>query len=285
MSSSPSNQRTVIILSGGTGRTASQLLTAALAQFSDPDIEVRQFTKVRSIARAIEVVREAASSGAIVLHSLVNPKVRRAVEAELRALAVPCVDVLGPSLMLLGDYLGQVPRGKAGLLYEVHREQLDRMDAMDFMLAHDDGKRATELGKADVVLVGASRTTKSVTCVYLASRGVRAANVPLIPGQPPPPELTKLNPTKVIGLTMSASHLEFVRQHRLDRIVGGKLPHYADLRDIQAELREVRELMSKHHWEYIDVSYKATEEVADCVLEMLPQSHGRRVLSASSRAR
>ena len=131
------------------------------------------------------------------------------------------------------------------------------------------------------MLVGPSRTTKSVTCFYLAFRGVRAANVPLIPGQMLPKQLTRLNPRKVIGLTMNAAHLEFIRQHRLDRIVGGQLPHYADRRDIQMELREIRELMSKHHWECIDVSYKATEEVADCVLEMLPQRRGRRALTAS----
>jgi regulator of PEP synthase PpsR (kinase-PPPase family) len=202
MPRSPANQPSVVILSGGTGRTANQLLTAALAQFSETDVDVQQFTKVRSTAKAIEVVRDASSSGALVLHSLVSPKIRRAVEAEVRALAVPCIDVLGPSLALLGDHLDQAPRGKAGLLYEVHREQIDRMDAMDFTLAHDDGRRSGELAKADVVLVGASRTTKSVTCFYLASRGIRAANVPLIPVSttkadiPNPPICRKKNATQ-----------------------------------------------------------------------------------------
>ncbi len=261
----------VVILSGGTGRTAKQLLQAAMAQFPDVEITLQQQTKIRSAAKAIEIVRAASSSGALICHSLVDPKVRQAVEAEVRKLAVPCIDVLGPSLALLGDHLSTAPRGKAGLLYEVHREQIDRMEAMDFTLAHDDGKRVTELRTADVVLVGASRTSKSVTCFYLAFRGIRAANVPLIPNQKPPLELTRLNPRRVIGLTMNASHLEFIRQHRLERISNRPVAHYADLRDIQAEIREIRELMSKHDWECIDVSYKATEEVADRVIEMLPK--------------
>ena len=266
----------IVVLSGGTGRTAEQLLKSAMAQFPDIDIDLQQHTRIRSSANAIKMVREAANNGSLVCHSLVDPKIRQAVEAEVRKLAVPCIDVLGPSLALLGDHFNTVPRGKAGLLYEVHREQIDRMDAMDFTLAHDDGKRVTELAKADVVLVGASRTSKSVTCFYLAFRGIRAANVPLIPNQKPPVELTRISPRRVIGLTMNAAHLEFIRQHRLDRISNRPVAHYADLRDIQTELREIRELMSKHHWECLDVSYKATEEVADRVVELLPRGRTRK---------
>jgi regulator of PEP synthase PpsR (kinase-PPPase family) len=127
-----------------------------------------------------------------------------------------------------------------------------------------------DLAKADVVLVGASRTSKSVTCFYLAYRGIRAANVPLIPHQTPPVELTRLKPQRVIGLTMNAAHLESIRQTRLDRISDRPVAHYANLRDIQAELRETRELMAERNWVCIDVSYKATEEVADQIIEMLP---------------
>ena len=123
------------------------------------------------------------------------------------------------------------------------------------------------------MLVGASRTSKSVTCFFLASRGFRAANVPLIPKQPPPKELLRIDPKRVIGLTMNAAHLESVRQTRVDRISHLPVGGYADLRDIQIELRKIRELMARRHWESIDVSYKATEEVADLIIEMLP---GRR---------
>jgi hypothetical protein len=218
----------------------------------------------------------------MICHSLVAPKIRQAVITETRRLAVPCIDVLGPALSLLGDHLHSVPRGRAGLLHEIRREQLDRIDAVDFTLAHDDGKHLSGLKEADVVLVGASRTSKSVTCFFLASRGFRAANVPLIPNQPPPTKLLRISSRRVIGLTMNAAHLESIRQTRLDRISHRPVAGYANLRDIQSELREIRELMARKHWECIDVSYKATEEVADLIIEMLP---GRRKARSSQAKR
>ena len=270
----------IVIISGSTGRTADHLLQAALAQFPNQDVDVVYETRVSTVKRAINVVAKASAENAMICHSLVAPKIRQAVMAEARRLGVPCIDVLGPALSLLGDHLQSAPRGRAGLLYEISREQLDRMDAVDFTLAHDDGKRLTGLKHADVVLVGASRTSKSVTCFFLASRGFRAANVPLIPAQPPPTELLRISSRRVIGLTMNAAHLESIRQTRLDRISRRPVAGYANLRDIQSELREIRELMARKRWECLDVSYKATEEVADLIIEMLP---GRRRKPRSSR--
>jgi len=277
MAKSPSKQSLrVVILSGGTGRTADQLLRAALAQFPDSEADVVYQTGIRSVKKALEIVAKASAQGAVICHSLVAPKIRQAVETEVRRLGVHSIDALGPALALIGEHLGSAPRGRAGLLYELHREQLDRMDAVDFTLAHDDGKRMGELKQADVVIVGASRTSKSVTCFFLASRGIRAANVPLIPNQSPPTELKRVPPQRVIGLTMNAAHLESIRQTRLDRISHRPVAHYANLRDIQAELRAIRELMASHKWECIDVSYKATEEVADQIIELLPRRRKRR---------
>ena len=255
--------------------TAKRVLDAALAQFSDCKPEIEYQSKVRSIRSAVEVIRDAAARHALVCHSIVDPVVRRNLDEEALKLGVPCIDVLGPALSLLADHFKTEPRGHAGLLYELHREQLDRIDAVDFTLAHDDGKRMHELGLADVVLVGASRTSKSVTCFFLAARGIRAANVPLIPPQPIARELSRLSPKRVVGLTMSAAHLESIRQTRLDRISHRPVANYADLRDIRAELRSIRELMSRMEWQCIDVSYKATEEVADQIIELMPKRRPR----------
>ncbi len=262
----------IVVLSGGTGRTAEQLLRAALAQFPDNEVDIVYKSGVKSVKKAVKIIEKVAAEGAMLCHSLVVPSVRHAVDTEVRRLGVPCIDALGPALSLLGDHLDTVPRGRAGLLYELHREQLDRMDAVDFTLAHDDGKRMQELKEADVTLIGASRTSKSVTCFYLASRGIRAANVPLIPKHDPPAELLRLDPKRVIGLTMNAAHLESIRQTRLDRISHRPVASYADLPDIRAELREIRELMDANEWEVIDVSYKATEEIADQIIDILPKS-------------
>ncbi|TWU42491.1 pyruvate, phosphate dikinase/phosphoenolpyruvate synthase regulator [Novipirellula artificiosorum] len=266
----------IVILSGGTGRTVDSLLRAALEQFPDSPVEVVIHAGVRKVDKAMGVIRDADRSEAVVCHSLVEPEIRKAVEKEARRLSVPCIDVLGPAMSLLADHLGASPRGRAGLLYQVHHEEIDRMDAMDFTLAHDDGQNPSDLKKADVVLVGASRTSKSVTCCYLAFRGIRAANVPLIPNLPPPPQLLKLDPRRVVGLTMSASRLEAVRLTRMERMSHRSVPKYASLRDIQGELRQIRELIQGNGWECIDVSYKATEEVADLVAELLPRRRPRK---------
>ncbi|TWT79937.1 putative pyruvate, phosphate dikinase regulatory protein [Planctomycetes bacterium CA13] len=277
MSKSKSNELPkIVILSGGTGRTVQNLLTAALEQFPDNQANVVIHAGIRKRDKVVAAIREAAESGAAVCHSLVEPEIRKAAEAEARRLAVPCIDVLGPALALLGAHFSAVPRGRAGLLYQVHHEQFDRIDAMDFTLEHDDGQKQNELRKADVVIVGASRTSKSVTCFYLAFRGIRAANVPLLPGMPLPAPLLKLNSKRVIGLTMSAAHLESVRQTRLDQISHRPVPQYANLRDIQAELREIRTLITNQGWECVDVSYKATEEVADQIIELLPRRRASR---------
>lgn len=255
--------------------TARQVLQAALAQFTDCHPEIVHQSKVRTSEVAVAVVHDAAEQKALICHSIVDPTVRRALDEEALKLAVPCIDVLGPALSLLAEHLKVQPRGHAGLLYELHREQLDRMDAVDFTLAHDDGKRMHELNQADIVLVGASRTSKSVTCFYLAARGIRAANVPIIPPQPVPRELARLSSRRVVGLTMSAAHLESIRQTRLDRISHRPVASYADLRDIRAELRAIRDLMNEMQWSCIDVSYKATEEVADQIVEMMPRRRSR----------
>lgn len=276
MITSQSDQtRRIIVISGGTGKTAEQVLRAALAQFRGETPEIEYQLKVRSAHAAVNMIHDAADHHALVCHSIVDPKVRCAVDEEAAKLGVPCIDVLGPAVSLLADHLRVEPRGHAGLLYEIHREQLDRIDAVDFTLAHDDGKRMRELGQADVVLVGASRTSKSVTCFYLAARGIRAANVPILPSQELPRPLCKLSPKRVFGLTMNAAHLQSIRQTRLDRISHRHVPNYADLGDIRAELRHFRELVTRKDWHCIDVSYKATEEVADQIIEWMPKRRSR----------
>lgn len=261
----------IYLLSGGTGRTAESVLNAALAQFDQPAVEIIRKANIRRARDAERIVRQAAEQGGVVCHTLVAPKIRKAVDEQLHRLNVPCVDPLGPVISMLADHLGTAPRGRAGLLYELCREQFDRSDAVDFTLAHDDGQRMHELDQADVVLIGVSRVSKSVTSFYVATRGIRAANVPLTPVQPVPPPLTKLDPRRVIGLTMNPARLCAVRESRLDRITHRHVDAYAEQRDVVQELRQAAEVMRRHHWRCIDISYKATEEVATEVIEMLAE--------------
>jgi regulator of PEP synthase PpsR (kinase-PPPase family) len=143
------------------------------------------------------------------------------------------------------------------------------MDAIDFTLAHDDGCGLPDVAKADVVVVGVSRSSKSVTCFYLAYRGIRAANVPLIPGCEPPAELLSLPSRKVIGLTMNASRLRSLREARIQTMGKADFAKYGDLREISEELKYAAAMMSERSWRRIDVSYMSVEEVAKQIVAML----------------
>ncbi len=259
----------IVILTGSTGRTCEAVVDAAKAQFDDPDLRIVRKTQVRTIRAALAAVKYAAEHDAVLCYSLVAPKVRAAVVQEIERRRIAAVDILGPMLTVLEDHLGQTPRLRPGLSYQLQKEKFDRVEAVDFTLAHDDGCGMADLHKADVTLVGASRCCKSVTCFYLAYRGIRAANVPLIPGCELPSELLAIEPKKVIGLTMNAKRLHSVREARIRTMGNASFGGYGDLREISTELQYVNSILAKHRWRRIDVSYTSVEEVAKEIVEML----------------
>jgi len=267
--SNTQNKPTIVLLSGSTGRTCAEVFRAALAQFDNPDVELIHKTNVRSVEDATATVRQAAESKAVILHSIVDREVRDAVLDQCKKLNVTAIDVLGPVLASLEDHLGQSPRGRPGLSYQLRKEYFDRIDAVSYTLAHDDGCRIHGLAEADVEIVGVSRASKSVTCFYLAYRGIRAANVPLIPNCEPPPELLAIDPRKVIGLTMNANRLARVREVRIGMMGPGPFQQYGDAREIEREINLAKSLMTRHGWRKIDVSYMSVEEVAKEVMSML----------------
>lgn len=263
------SRRRIILLSGSTGRTVQEVVRAALAQFKDPDVEIDLRAHVRSAKAAIRIVEEAAESKAILFHSLVAPKVRDAVVHHTQLRKVPSVDVLGPVLSALNDYLGETPRMRPGLSYQLRKEHFERIEAVDFTLAHDDGLALDGLMRADVVLVGPSRVAKSVTCFYLACRGVRAANVPLVPGWELPKQLAELDKQKVIGLTMTPARLQSIRRQRVRDMGRGPFDRYDDLDNVRHELAEANRIVAQHGWRSIDVSYMSVEEVAREILTLI----------------
>jgi [pyruvate, water dikinase]-phosphate phosphotransferase / [pyruvate, water dikinase] kinase len=262
----------VVLLSGATGRTATQVVNAALAQFDHPLVRVIKQHNVRTATAARKIVRDVGGRRAVICHSLVSPVVRDAVAAEAKRQLIPTVDILGGVLAVLSDQLGAAPRGKPGLLYKLHKEQFDRIDAVGFTLSHDDGAGLATLADADVVLVGVSRASKSVTCFYLAYRGVCAANVPLIRGIDAPAELLAMPRDKVIGLTIAPGRLRNVREARRAKLGhAAATDYYVGHAEIDAELKYALKLMRKHGWRCIDVSYMAVEEVAAQVLQYIGQ--------------
>lgn len=268
-SSADAQRRQIFILSGSTGRTCEEVLNAALAQFEEPRVQIKHCVGLDSHADVIHAVQTAAQAGGAICHSVVVPELKNTLLREATRLHVPTVDVLGPLLILLQDQLGQQPRGLAGLAFQAQRERLQRIAAVDFTLGHDDGAGLADLSRADVVLVGASRVSKSVTCFYLAYEGISAANVPLIPGHDPPAELVAVDRTKVVGLTMNANRLHGLRQARVKMLGNAPFGNYGRLDAIEVELREIERQMARYGWRRLDVSYMSVEEVAKQVLSLV----------------
>lgn len=257
----------IVTLSGGPGHTADRVLETALAQFVDASVSIVRETRINTQRAARRIVREAEESGAIILHTLVNPKVRAVVIEETKRRMVPAVDLLGPTLAVLEDNLELAPRNRPGLAYELRKERFDRIDSVDYTMMHDDGMGIHDLQDADVVLVGVSRSSKSVTCFYLAYRGIRAANVPITMGWEPPPTLLEVNPKRVFGLTMNAQRLQSLRVTR-EGTLGCDADRYVDAETIRQELHYAHELMANRRWRRIDVSYMAVEEVAVEIIKL-----------------
>ncbi len=275
---SPSDKdrpRTIVVMSGATGRTVDEVVQAALAQFNDPRVRILRRPGIRSATAAGDVVQEAADADAILFHSLVDPKVRDAVARDTQIERVPTVDILGPVLSALSDHLDRAPRRQPGLSYQLKREYYERVDAVNFTLAHDDGCAVRELDQADVVLIGPSRVAKSVTCFFLAYRGIRAANYPLLPGMEVPAEVEQLDKNKAVLLTMNARRLQSIRRERVRVMGSGPFGEYTDLAAIRRELTEAARLAQRLGWAGIDVSYKSVEEVARDVIAMLGKTSPR----------
>jgi len=263
-----SDRPTLIIVSDGRGHTAERVLKAALVQFPKESHEIIVRSDVRTTEQVRLAAEEAVDRGAAVFYTLVAEDTRREMARQMNRLLLPCIDLLGPTIFALHDALHSAPDETPGLLYESEKEQLDRYDAIDFVLKHDDGQYRGELHGADVVLVGVSRTSKSSTCFYLAYEGIRAANVPLVPGMDPIPELLELPPEKVVGLRINLLRLERVRRERAATHYASVMEHYTDRRAIAGEIQRAHQQMEELGWRSIDVSYMAVEEIARRVMDL-----------------
>ena len=258
----------IFVVSDGRGDTCQQLLKAALVQFEGRDVEIVRRSEVLTRELVRSVMDEAHARGATVFYTLVGSETRRAMVRQAADLLVPAVDVLGPAFIALHDVFHQEPTATPGLYYAAERGRLERQEAIDFTLKHDDGQRPGELAQADVVIVGISRVSKSTTCFYLAYNGVKAANVPLVPGQPPLPQLLDVDPARVIGLRMNVTRLLAVREARARHLGRTGTAGYVDKREVAAEMREAYRVMEHYGWRSFDASYMAVEEIAREVLRL-----------------
>lgn len=258
--------REIFILSDATGRTAELVVRAALVQFQGADVRLRTVTQVRTPEDVRAAVEAAARARGLVVHTLVLGELRTLVLTEARARKVPAIDLLGPLLLRLEELLELSPVRQPGLFRQLDEEYRRRFEVMDFTVRHDDGQDPQDLPQADIVLVGVSRSSKTPLSMFLAWRGHRVANVPIVQGLPVPEELSRLDPRKVIGLTIAADRLLELRRSRLQQMETPPKFSYADPREILAELEYAKGVCGRLGFAMVDVTDKSVEEVASEIL-------------------
>ncbi|NEX91512.1 pyruvate, water dikinase regulatory protein [Caulobacter sp. 17J65-9] len=259
----------VHLVSDSTGETLNAMAKAVIARF-DGVIPIEHiYALVRSRKQLDRVLQEIEAAPGVVLHTIVDKELRMALEHGCREMEMPTIAALDPLVAALSRYLGASLSTRVGAQHALDHEYFNRMKALDYAISHDDGQSAAELEEADVVLVGVSRTSKTPTSIYLAHRGIRAANVPLVPGAEPPAVLFQLKRPLIVGLTVSPDRLVQIRKNRLLSLNEGRESAYVDMEAVREETVRARRMFERYGWPVIDVSRRSVEETAAAVLNLL----------------
>lgn len=261
---------TIFVVSDSTGETAERVVRAALLQFPDQRVRIRLFTRVRDPEAVAEVLAKASKAGAMVVFTLVSPDLREYFHEVASQEHIETVDVIGQLIHKVANYVESEPLNRPTATMPLSEEYFRRVEAIEFAVKSDDGKEPRNLRKADLVLTGVSRTSKTPLSTYLAGRGLKVANVPLVLGVPPPPELQEVVPEKVVGLTVQLEKLLEIRKARLVQLGMPPDANYGLREHVAAELQYADEIFQSHPgWMVIDVSGRAIEETATIILEAL----------------
>ncbi len=257
------------LISDSTGGTLDGVTKACLAQFEGIEVEEHIWTLVRTerqLKRVIDAIKEIPGP---VMFTLVDPALAKIVHRHCEALNVPSIALLQPAIKAFSDYFELDSMERPGLQHKLNEEYFARMDAVDYALHHDDGQKTQNLAEADIILTGVSRTSKTPTSIYLANRGVKAANVPLVPNIPIPEELTTAKNALVVGLTARPEHLVGIRKTRLKQLGQEQSTDYLDLDQVEEEVKNARHLFTRMGWPVIDVTRRSVEETAAEILSLL----------------
>ncbi len=259
------------LVSDATGETLNAVAKATCAQFEGAKPIEHVYALVRSPRQLERALKEIENAPGIVLCTMMNDDLRRLLEDRCHELNMPCLSVLDPVLNTLGNYLGTELSHKAGGQHALNAEYFEKIDALSFTMAHDDGQSTQDLNDADIVLVGVSRTSKTPTCIYLANRGLKTANVPVVRDVPLPPELGALRHPLVIGLTISTHRLLQIRRQRLLAMKVKEETTYIDKIEVQKEIVFARKVFDNHGWPILDVSRRSIEETAAAIMNLLSE--------------
>ena len=256
------------LVSDATGETVNSVARACLVQFEGVEPIEHIWTLIRTKGQMEKVLTKIGENPGAVLYTIVNDKLRPVLLHGCRRLGVPCIPVLDPVIHGLAAYFNVEISGRPGLQHVLDADYFDRIDAMAYAQAHDDGQLGGDLKLADVILLGVSRTSKTPTCMYLANRGIKAANVPIVPGCPLPEELFSLSHPLVVGLVTDPVRLVQIRRNRLLMISqNDSETEYTDLERVREEVAFARKLFATNGWLVIDITRRSIEETAATILQ------------------
>ena len=256
------------LVSDATGETLIAVSRAAAAQYQGISAIEHVYPLVRTATQLDRVLSELEAAPGMVLYTLVEPDLAKRLEESCRDYGCPCLSVLDPVLSLFQSYLGTASTQRPGAQHVLNGDYFKRIDALNYTMMHDDGQLPPDLETADVILVGISRTSKTPTSIYLANRGIKTSNIPLVPGIAPPPALESVRRPLVVGLVASPERIVQIRQNRLLTLRASDDTPYVDRLAVAEEVAFSRKLCARHNWPLIDVTRRSIEETAAAILDL-----------------
>lgn len=269
---------TVYVVSDSIGETGELIARAAVRQFVPEGFEIKRYPFIVNKEQTKDIFEDAATKKSIVVYTTVSEETRDYIEECGKKLGIPTIDVMTPPLEGLEKVLGYPPKRESGIIRRLDDNYFKKVEAVEFAVKYDDGKDPRGVKKADICLVGISRTSKTPLSMYLAHKNFKVANVPLVPEVPPPNELFEKDKRRVIGLVANPAKLNEIRQERLKSLGLDFTANYANLDRINMELEYSKEIMEKLGCIIIDVSNKAIEETAGIVMDYMKKSFGEKML-------
>ncbi len=251
------------LVSDSTGATTQGVLKACIVQFEGVEVQEHIWPMVLSTAQVEQVIEGVREHPGPVIFTMVSARTRQPLVEECARLNLPCVSVLDPVIDAFAHYFNRTTVNRPGGQHTLNAEYFERIDALHYVMAHDDGQATRDISQADLVLVGVSRTSKTPTSIYLANHyGLKTANVPFVPGIPLPDNLFDLKDILIVGLTASADRLVQIRRNRLLMLRQEPETDYVDIENVKAELVEARKVFARNGWPVIDVTRRSIEETA-----------------------
>lgn len=258
----------VHLVSDSTGETLTEVMRASVAQFDDVEPVEHLYALVRSPRQMDRALEEIERAPGVVMYTIVSADMRRRLEDHCQKIGVPAIAILDPIIATLSGHLALPPSSRAGAQHDLDAQYYQRIEALNYAIMHDDGQGGN-LEAADVVLLGVSRTSKTPTCIYLAHRGVKAANIPLVNAQSLPPGFEQLKNPLIVGLTASPERIVQIRRNRLLSLNEDRATDYVDDSAVKEEIIAAKRLYARNGWPTIDVTRRSVEETAAKILNLV----------------